>query len=466
MKYALIAAATLLFVGCVTPQTEVPRETPLASEALGLDGPSIQVADERWWEALGDPQLSKLIDDALRDSPTLAQALARVRTARAQAQAANAAKGPSYSINADETWQRFSENFYIPPPYAGSHQWLGQVTANLGWTLDFWGRQQALIDEATSGVLASRLEVEAARLALTGAITQAYLDLHRTWELLDIAQRLLDENAELLRLTQGRVSAGLDREVELKTAEASLAQARAGVLQAQSERDLAIHRVAALASYGADRYAQIERPRLKLDAAIELPEELPLDLLGRRPDILAARARIEAAASARVAARAAFYPEINLNAFVGMQAIGLDQIVQSGSRTYGVGPAIHLPIFDAQRLRAGYSGATAQLDSAVAAYNSTVLAAVRETADQLTLNASLAQQIAALEQAVDASSSAYEIARKLYGAGLANQLRVLNAEEQVLNARRELVNASTNLALARISLRLMVGGSFDPSAHV
>ncbi len=466
MKYGLIAAAMLLLAGCVTPQAEVPREIPLASEALGLEGPSIEVADEHWWQALDDPQLSKLIDDALRDSPTLAQAIARVRAAQAEALAANAAAGPGYSINADETWQRFSENFYIPPPYAGSHQWLGQATANLGWTLDFWGRQQALINEATSGLLASRLEVQAARLALTGALTQAYLDLHRKWELLDIAQRLLDDNVELLRLTRGRVSAGLDREVELKTAEANLAQARAGLLQAQSARDLAIHRVAALAGYGADRYAQIERPRLRLDAAIELPRALPLDLLGRRPDVLAARARIEAATSARAAARAAFYPEINLNAFIGFQSIGLDQLVQSGSRTYGVGPAIHLPIFDAQRLRAGYSGATAQLDAAVGAYNSTVLTAVRETADQLTLNASLEQQIAALEQAVDASSSAYEIARKLYSAGLANKLRVLNAEERVLSARRELVNASTNLALARISLRLMVGGSFDPAARV
>src|SRR5690606_19263811 len=99
-------------------------------------------------------------------------------------------------------------------------------------------------------------------------------------------------------------------------------------------------------------------------------------LLGRRPDVLAARARIEAAASAREAARAAFYPDINLKAFVGVQAIGLDELVESGSRTYGVGPALHLPIFDAQRLRAAYKGATAQLDAAIATYNATVLGAI------------------------------------------------------------------------------------------
>lgn len=464
MRSALFIVAALILAGCVTPQVETPRETPLASDGLGLVGPSVPVANERWWEAFADPQLDRLIDDALQGSPTLAQALARVRSAQAQAQAANAATSPSYSIDADETYQRFSENFYIPPPYAGSHHWLGQATANMSWTLDFWGRQQALINQATAGVLASRLDVEAAKLALTGAITQAYLDLHRAWELLDIAERLRDENEELLRLTQGRVAAGLERAIELRTAEARLAQSRAGVLQAQSARDLALHRLAELAGYGADRYAQIERPRLHLDAALALPDQLPLDLLGRRPDILAARARIEAAASAREAARAAFYPDVNLRAFVGVQAIGLDGLVESGSRTYGIGPALHLPIFDAQRLRANYKDATAQLDAAIASYNSTVLGAIRETADQLTLNVSIGQQIAQLQQAVDASSSAYELARKLYGAGLTNQLRVLDAETQVLSARRDLISAMTNLALARISLRLMVGGTFDPGA--
>ncbi|HEX7114564.1 MAG TPA: efflux transporter outer membrane subunit [Steroidobacter sp.] len=462
MRAALLTFFAVIIAGCVTPQVEAPRETPLETGELGLAGPSVPIAEERWWEAFADPQLGKLMDEALSSSPTLAQALARVRAAQAEAQAANAASGPSYSITADETWQRFSEHFYIPPPFAGGHFWLGQATANLDWTLDFWGRQQALIAEAASGVLASRLDLEAAKLALTGAVAQAYLDLYRAWELLDIAERLQEENEQLLRLTQGRIKAGLDRALELRTAEARLAQARAGVLQARSARDLALHRLAALVGYGADRYAQIERPRLQLEASLTLPDQLPLDLLGRRPDVLAARARIEAAASAREAARAAFYPDINLKAFVGVQAIGLDELVESGSRTYGVGPALHLPIFDAQRLRAAYKGATAQLDAAIATYNATVLGAIRETADQLTLNASIGQQLSELRQAVEAASSAYELAQKLYGAGLTNQLRVLDAETQVLNARRDLVNASTNLALARISLRLMVGGTFDP----
>ncbi|HKQ84443.1 MAG TPA: efflux transporter outer membrane subunit [Steroidobacteraceae bacterium] len=455
----------LLLSGCVTPQTETPAGAPIRSEVLGLTGTAENVPAEEWWQAFADAQLDTLMADALRDSPSLAQALARVRSARAQATAANAANDPHFALDAEETWQRLSADYYVPPPFGGNRYWVGQATANLSWTLDFWGRQAALIRQAESQFAASRLDVEAARLALTGAIAQAYLNLHRTWDLLDIATRLQVQREELLRLTRGRVDAGLDTQIELKTAEANLAQARAGVMQAESARDLAVHRLAALAGYGADRYAQIQRPQLNVTAELSLPDRLPLDLLSHRPDVLATRARIEAATAGRAAARAAFYPDVNLKAFVGTQAIGLDNLAKHDSLVYGAGPALHLPIFDAQRLRAEYQGATAELDAAVATYNATVLDAVRETADQLTLSATIVRQIGAIQQAVDASTGAYDLARKRYGAGLTTQLTVLNADAQVLDARRDLVNANADLVSARVALRMTLGGRFDAATH-
>lgn len=465
MKAAVsIVVLALLLSGCVTPQREAPIGEPLGAAALGLDGEALTVPNQEWWRAFNDPQLDALLTDALRDSPTLAQAMARVRSAQAQAQAANAADNPHFSIDAEEVWQRFSADYYIPPPFGGNRYWVGQGTANLGWTLDFWGKQAALIRQTESQLVASHLDAAAARLALTGAVAQAYLNLHRTWALLDIATRLQAQREELFRLTRGRVQAGLDTQIELKTVEANVAQARAGVMQAESARDLAVHHLAALVGYGADRYPQIVRPHLQLDAELDLPERLPLDLLSHRPDVLASRTRIEAATAGRAAARAAFYPDVNLKAFVGVQAIGVDNLTKHDSLVYGAGPALHLPIFDAQRLRAEYKGTTAEVDAAIASYNSVVLDAVRETADQLTLSAAIARQIGVIQQSVDASSVAYDLARKRYGAGLTTQLTVLNAESQVLNARRELVNADTNLLSARVALRMTLGGSFDAAA--
>jgi outer membrane protein TolC len=133
---------------------------------------------------------------------------------------------------------------------------------------------------------------------------------------------------------------------------------------------------------------------------------------------------------------------------------------------YGVGPALHLPIFDAQRLRAGYKRATAELDASVASYNSAVLDAVRQTADQISLQESYTRQIGEAQQTLEAASAAYGLAQKRYGAGLSTQLVVLDAESRVLDAQRELVNVNAGRVASRINLLLALGGSFDPATPV
>ncbi|HEY7640862.1 MAG TPA: efflux transporter outer membrane subunit [Steroidobacteraceae bacterium] len=465
MRLAVCILVAALLAGCVIPQREEPRGALIEQQSLGFAGgaPLEPIATD-WWKAFGDSQLDALMDEALRDSPTLAQSLARVRLAQSRSQAEVAANQPRFAIDGQESWQRFSENYYIPPPFAGTTAWIGQATANMNWDLDLFGRQAALIRQSRSQLSASTLDLAAARLALAGAVAQAYVDLYRSWELLDVAARTQDQREQLLKLTQQRVAAGLDTQIELKVAESQVPQARTARMQAEAARDLAIHRVVALAGEGAARYAQVGRPNLTLDATLPLPEKLPLDLLAHRPDVLAARERVEAATAGRAAAHAAFYPNISLTALVGTQAIGLDELVESGSRIYGIGPAIHLPIFDAKRLRAAYKGATADLDAATASYNGAVLDAVRDASDQLTLNDSLSRQISELQTTLDAASAAHELAQRRYGAGLTTQIVVLDTESRVLEARRALVSAQSNRLLARMNLLLALGGSFDPAA--
>src|SRR4051812_27624671 len=213
MKILLPLFIALALVGCVTPQSEEPRGTALETQNLGLAGPALTPITNEWWKALGDPQLDQLIEEATRNSPTLAQAMARVRTAQAQAQAAGAATRPGFTLDADETWQRFSENYYIPPPFGGHTYWIGQIGANLNWDLDFWGRQSALIQQASLQVNAGTLDIAAAKLALAGSITQTYVDLFRAWQMIDIAERLLAQREQLLKLTQERVNAGLESQI-------------------------------------------------------------------------------------------------------------------------------------------------------------------------------------------------------------------------------------------------------------
>jgi NodT family efflux transporter outer membrane factor (OMF) lipoprotein len=470
LSWGLALGVVIGLSSCVSPPKEEPRIKSLASNSLGLSQNPSPRAAEGWWKVFGDNQLNQLIDDSLANSPSLGEALIRVRGAQAQAIAAGAKLRPGVSLDGEETYQRLSENYIYPPKEAGfglaggDMAWMGQTTLNLSWDLDFWGHQDNLLKQARNKVVAAELDNATARLALSGAMAQSYVDLYRAYALTDIARQNELQRETLLKLTKGRVSAGLDTQLELKLAEAALPQARTARLQAEIQREMAVHNLAALSGHGADAYDKIGRPQITPDATLPLPTELTLDLLSRRPDILAAKARVEAATAGRAAAKAAFYPDINLKAFVGLQAVGLDKLTDSGSTIYGAGPALHLPVFDSQRLKAGYIGATAELDEAVASYNETVLKAVRDVADQLSRYESLKRQLAETNQTSIATEAAYKLAQSRYKAGLSSQLVVLNAETQLLNTRRDLVSLNTQLLITRVTLLLTFGDSFDPTS--
>jgi len=189
---------------------------------------------------------------------------------------------------------------------------------------------------------------------------------------------------------------------------------------------------------------------------------LPADLLARRPDILAAKARIDASVSERKSAAAAFYPNVDLLAFAGWQAIGLRPLFNASSTGYGAGPAIDLPIFDAGKLRANYGAATAGLDEAVADYNGALTNAVKETSDALSEIRALDRQSEQERQTLSAADASYRLAQTRYRTGLANQLTVLDAEGVWLAERQADATLAAEGATQRVALLIAVGGGFQP----
>ena len=165
----------------------------------------------------------------------------------------------------------------------------------------------------------------------------------------------------------------------------------------------------------------------------------------------------------REAAHADFYPDINLAALVGFQAIGLSNLFTGNAFTMGVGPALHLPIFDAGKLKAQYASATADLDASVADYNGAVLGAIKQTADAMTQVKSLAAQRVQQQDAVASAERAFKIAQDRYRSGLATQLPMLTAESTLLQARQALAGVAAQGAQQRITLLLTVGGGFEPT---
>jgi NodT family efflux transporter outer membrane factor (OMF) lipoprotein len=369
---------------------------------------------------------------------------------------------PHANLDASALYQRAPENYLIPAPLAGHTFWMNQAGATLGWDADFWGRQANAVHRAQALTESARLDVDNAKLMLAGAITQAYVELYREDALADIALRSEAQRQNILNITRRRVAAGLDTRLELRQAEGQLPQARVARAQAQAAAELAVHRLAVLTGAGAEAYASIERPTFNVEAALPVPTALPINLLARRPDVLAARLNVAAADAQRLSDKAAFYPDINLQGFAGVGAFGLNNLVHWSARGYGAGPVISLPLFDGGRLRAQYRGSEAQLDAAVADYNDTVLHAVQQTADQITQLDALARERLDQQQTLEANEAAYQLAEERYKAGLASYLSVLNAETQVLTARQTMVDILAGQAVARVTLLLAVGGSFDP----
>lgn len=458
-------AAALALAGCASFKGIEPEARMAAPTVADASAESVAPVAADWWREFGDPQLDALVARALQGNPNLGVARARLRRAQSMSAGAEAAKLPQVNGSLEVTHQRYTENGLIPKPLAGSVDDDGLLRISTSWELDFFGKHQAALNAALGATRAAQADVDAARVVLAANVARTWFGLVRLHEQLAVARRTLAQREEQLRLVQQRVSVGLDTNLELRQSEGALPEARQQIEALQEQAQAARHALAALV-------AQPEVPALDqvpafsaIRAGTTLPA-LPADLLGRRPDVAAARWRVEAATHDVANAKTQFYPNINLVAFVGLSSLGLQRLIDSGSQQWGVGPAIRLPIFDAGRLRANLTGKTADLDAAVESYNAAVLEAVRETSDQVAALQSLARQQAEQRQAQAAAESAYQIATQRYGAGLGTYLHVLAAETAVLNQRRQAVDLAARVLDARVGLFRALGGGYAADTAV
>ena len=461
VSLAAISLAAVSLAGCAIPASRTVIE-PVQSAALGLAGAPAPLVAGDWWTGFGDPQLNRLVTDAQAGSPTLAVALTRVRQAEAILSSRRADNGPDVTLNGSLQETRLSGRYTIPPPYAGTVRTVGMATANLDWNLDLFGRQRAAIDAARASIEAARLDTEAARLAIAGAVTQTYIDVVRAEAQTAIAQRTIATRQESLRLVRVQIRNKLASNLQASAAETLLAQAKTALVRATGARVLAVNALAALAGRGPDYAATIGRATLKLDTALVAPASVPADLLSRRADIAAAQARIAAAGAGRQVARRAFYPNINLAALAGFQAIGLGNLFGLDAGTAGVGPAIRLPLFDNGRLSADLAASTAALDLATANYNERVVGAVREVADAIALVGNLQAQQAQNAAVVRGFAETDRLNGIRVASGLDTKLDLVDNDVRLLDAQLTQANLVADTARQRVALVMALGGGFTP----
>ncbi|MNR77754.1 Multidrug resistance outer membrane protein MdtP precursor [compost metagenome] len=421
--------------------------------------------DASWAQSIGGAPLQALVDEAIAGNPNLQVAAARVAGAQAAADAAGANARPSWSANASSTYQRYTENGIIPPPLGGEYKSDNQLTLNFSYDFDFWGKHAAQLRSALSAGKAAQAEQYNARLVLSTAVARAWVQLARQYGQLDLNQEQLKASAEIQRLTQLRFKVGLGNQSENQQSTQSLASLRAENAQLNEAIALTRNQLAALLGKGPDRGLQIERPYLPSEVAIALPDALPLGLLGRRPDIVAARWNVEAAQSDIDSAKTEFYPNVNIMAFAGFSSLGLNNLLKSSSGVVGVGPAIHLPILDSGSLRANLKGRVASYDGLVAMYNQTLTEALHDVADQVQSLRAATLQSEQQQLATRASSNSFQLAQQRERVGTTNMLPVLSAQMTLLSQRRIDLDSQARRSDLRIMLIKALGGGFDAQAQ-
>ncbi|MCE4062683.1 efflux transporter outer membrane subunit [Pandoraea sputorum] len=417
-----------------------------------------------WWDAFGDEQLTSLMTLAAESAPSIQIAQARLKQAEAAWGTATANLYPSVDGTVSATANRFPNHYTFPSPYAGNYGSQGTLGGSAQYHLDFWGKWRDAASAAEWRAQAAEYEAADARLLLQTSLAAAYLRLDATYRLRDVAEQGLSRRNGMVAVLAQRQRAGLETDIGLVASEEAASLTRAEIAHYDAQIAGHRHMIAALLGQSPSFADTLSRPRVQSADDPAPVSNLPAVLLGYRPDVAARRSAAEAAAKDIGVARAAFYPDVDLSAFAGLQSLGLGYLLRAGSTSAQIGPAITLPIFEGGRLRANLKGRVAEYDAAVSAYDTAVVNALQQVADSIaTLKAARIRQETARGthrhwvRVVD-------LHRLRQQSGLSDTRDFLSAETALLLSVRREAEASADVADAQIALIRALGGAWSPAS--
>ena len=455
MKYRYSCAlGLLLMAGCAT---SIPTLAPNAgveapsSWARSVPGGSAPLA--QWWRVFGDPLLVQLVEDAARANTDIAVARANLRAARAARDEAAAALWPSLSLGAQAQRSRASGG--------ASDRNNFQAGLDAGWELDLFGANAHAARAQESLVQASAATLAQTQVSIAAEVALAYLDLRGAQARIAVARENLANQQETLQISQWRAQAGLANAVEVEQATTAVEQTRASLPTLAKAEAQAAHALGVLT--GRTPQALLST----LAAAAPLPQakagvevNLPAAVLRERADVLAAEARLRAAAERVGAADAARKPRIALDASVGWSAGTLGNLGSiAAARSLLV--SLTQPLFDAGRLRAQLTAREAEFDAAQASYRASVLGALQEVEDALVALSASREREAALERALESARTAALLASQRHASGLIDFQTVLETQRTLLNVQDSVTSAQAEVAAAHVRLYKALGGGWS-----
>jgi multidrug efflux system outer membrane protein len=462
--WRFVATLIALFcVGCAgLPSQQKAVQLPGAAPLDGLDiaGGGDWPAKE-WWKRYQDPILDRLIELGLASSPTLATAHARYDSARQSVRIAGAESGVRVDASTDAQRQRLSENGMFPPRLLG-FTWYNQFDLGLqaSYTFDWWGKQRDAVEAAMDQAHAAQADRSAAALMLASSIADTYFGWQADQGRIALARERADVVEQEGAIAGARVRADLDPGEDTDRSELALAAAHEQIAALEGSATL---RVVALAALVGRSIAELPALQTKPLPALSgnLPDDVKIDLISRRADITASRWRVEAAEKNRDSARAEFFPDVTINALLGLSSINASKLIEYGSRVPQAAAAVHLPIFDAGRLKARYGATQTAIDSAVASYQDTVVSAARDVATQASTRAQIAAQRAQRVIEVDAARQLRRSAAARVTQGITDARTELAAAESWIEQRDALLQLDAAALSADIALQRALGGGYE-----
>lgn len=460
----LLALSTLGASGCLTLAPDYDRpEAPVATAWPDTAGEAVPESivtnaapDVSWRDFFTDPKLQAVIDLALTNNRDLRIAALNIERAQALYGVQRADLLPS--INASGTGNKTRTPASLSA--SGEAMTSERYEVSLGFSsyeLDLFGRVRSLKAAALERYLASEQAQHSAHISIVAGVANAYLTLAADRERLQLANDTFTAQKEATDLIQKRFDLGAASEIELRQSQTAMEAARVDIARyrgivAADENALAL-------IVGAPVAPELLPSDLSSQAAMpELAAGTPSDVLQNRPDILQQENLLKAASANIGAARAAFFPRINLTAGFGTASDDLSGLFKAGSDAWSFLPSITVPIFQSGRNRANLRVAKADRDIALAQYEKTIQTAFREVADTLVMRASILDQLSAQQALVDATAAAHRLAEERYKNGVDSQLVVLDAQRSLYSAQQGLVALRLTQLANRLTLYKALGG--------
>ena len=426
-----------------------------------------QIDEFAWWRMFSMPELDALMEQAMKDNPTLDVAAERVNNARAMTDSEYAKLYPTVGVGFGPSRQLTSPASIkpnIPPgttittkPYT-----LYTANATIGWDTDLFGQHRAQARAAAKDADAEQNTYRAARLGLQADLAQTYFRLAALRQENDILQKTLKTREQTLKYTQQKYDVGAIDSLSLSKEEADIAGVQSDAASVQQQVDVAEHALAVLIGTPPSELT-VKVKQLNL-APPAIPAGIPSTLLERRPDIKQAADQIAAANERIGVARSGAFPNISLSAMGGFVSGDLSHLFQWSNRSWLIGPLagtiLTQPIFEGGQLAAQRAQADSGYKSAVASYRGSVLSAFGEVEDNLSGIRNAADQVKATNADVAAAKRAYDVAKQRYDVGYSSHLEFLDAERTLLAAQRTKVAVVGNQYITTVELVKALGGSW------